>query len=36
VLPEAARAVQEHVSAALGTMCRVTVNAVDVTVEELD
>ena len=36
VLPEAARAVQEQVSSALGTMCGVTVNAVDVTVEELD
>jgi len=36
VLPEAARAVQERVSSALGTMCGVTVNAVDVTVEELD
>ena len=36
VLPDAARAVQERVSSALGTMCGVTVNAVDVTVEELD
>jgi uncharacterized alkaline shock family protein YloU len=36
VLPEAARAVQERVSSALGTMCGVNVNAVDVTVEELD
>jgi len=36
VLPDAARAVQEQVSAALGTMCGVTVNAVDVIVEELD
>ena len=36
VLPEAARAVQERVASALGTMCGVTVNAVDVTVEELD
>ena len=36
VLPEAVRAVQEHVSTALGTMCGVTVNAVDVSVEELD
>jgi uncharacterized alkaline shock family protein YloU len=36
VLPETARAVQEHVSSALGTMCGVAVNAVDVSVEELD
>jgi uncharacterized alkaline shock family protein YloU len=36
VLPETARAVQERVSSALGTMCGVDVHAVDVTVEELD
>jgi uncharacterized alkaline shock family protein YloU len=36
VLPEVARAVQEQVTAALGTMCGVDVRAVDVTVEELD
>jgi uncharacterized alkaline shock family protein YloU len=36
VLPEAARAVQERVASALGTMCGVDVQAVDVTVEELD
>jgi uncharacterized alkaline shock family protein YloU len=35
VLPEVARDVQERVSAALGTMCGVHVNAVDVAVEEL-
>jgi uncharacterized alkaline shock family protein YloU len=36
VLPDVARAVQEQVSSALGSMCGVTVTAVDVTVEELD
>ena len=36
VLPEVARDVQERVAAALGTMCGVTVTAVDVSVEELD
>jgi uncharacterized alkaline shock family protein YloU len=36
ILPDAARAVQERVSSALGTMCGVTVSAVDVIVEELD
>jgi uncharacterized alkaline shock family protein YloU len=35
VLPEVARDVQERVAAALGTMCGVTVAAVDVSVEEL-
>ena len=36
VLPEATRAVQERVAEALGTMCEVVVDAVDVTVEELE
>jgi uncharacterized alkaline shock family protein YloU len=36
VLPEIARAVQEQVASALGTMCGVTVTSVDVSVEELD
>ncbi|HZR94887.1 MAG TPA: Asp23/Gls24 family envelope stress response protein [Gaiellaceae bacterium] len=36
VLPALARAVQEHVAHALGTMSGVNVAAVDVTVEELD
>lgn len=35
VLPDVARDVQERVTAALGTMCGVTVTAVDVTIEEL-
>ena len=35
VLPDVARAVQEQVAAALGTMCGVTVTAVDVAIEEL-
>ncbi|HZS25021.1 MAG TPA: Asp23/Gls24 family envelope stress response protein [Gaiellaceae bacterium] len=35
VLPDAARAVQERVAGALGTMCDVTVSAVDVAIEEL-
>jgi uncharacterized alkaline shock family protein YloU len=35
VLPDVAREVQERVAAALGTMCGVRVDAVDVTVEEL-
>jgi uncharacterized alkaline shock family protein YloU len=35
VLPDVARDVQERVAAALGTMCGVTVTAVDVFVEEL-
>ena len=35
VLPEVARAVQEHVAAALAQMCAVTVAGVDVSVEEL-
>lgn len=36
VLPEVARAVQERVAEALATMCDVVVDAVDVSVEELD
>ena len=36
VLPDVVRDVQERVAAALGTMCGVTVTAVDVSVEELD
>jgi len=35
VLPDTARDVQERVAAALGTMCGVTVDAVDVAIEEL-
>ena len=35
VLPDVARDVQERVAASLGTMCGVTVTAVDVFVEEL-
>ncbi len=35
VLPEVARDVQAQVSSALGTMCGVDVEAVDVTIEEL-
>jgi uncharacterized alkaline shock family protein YloU len=35
VLPEVARDVQERVAAALGTMCGVTVSAVNIAVEEL-
>jgi uncharacterized alkaline shock family protein YloU len=35
VLPELARTVQEHVAAALSSMCRVEVDAVDVSVEEV-
>jgi uncharacterized alkaline shock family protein YloU len=35
VLPEIAREVQRRVADALGTMCAVHVNAVDITVEEL-
>jgi uncharacterized alkaline shock family protein YloU len=35
ILPEVARGVQERVAAALGTMCAVTVTAVDVSIEEL-
>jgi uncharacterized alkaline shock family protein YloU len=35
VLPDVVRDVQERVAAALGTMCGVTVTAVDVSVEEL-
>lgn len=35
VLPDVARDVQRGVAAALGTMCGMTVHAVDVTVEEL-
>ena len=36
VLPEAARAVQERVAGALTGMCGLVVDAVDVTVEELE
>lgn len=36
VLPELAREVQEKVAAALGTMCRVDVKSVDVSVEEIE
>jgi uncharacterized alkaline shock family protein YloU len=36
VLPEVARAVQERVAGALAGMCGVVVDAVDVSVEELD
>jgi uncharacterized alkaline shock family protein YloU len=36
VVPEVSRAVQERVAEALTTMCEVEVEAVDVTVEELD
>ena len=35
VLPEVARDVQRRVADALGTMCAVTVTAVDIAVEEL-
>jgi uncharacterized alkaline shock family protein YloU len=35
VLPEAARAVQQRVADALGTMCGVTVRTVDVNVEDV-
>jgi uncharacterized alkaline shock family protein YloU len=36
VLPELARDVQERVAEALATMCRVQVEAVDVSVEEVE
>jgi uncharacterized alkaline shock family protein YloU len=36
VLPELARNVQEQVADALATMCRVEVEAVDVSVEEIE
>ena len=36
VLPEVARAVQEEVAGALGTMSGLTVAAVDIAIEELD
>jgi uncharacterized alkaline shock family protein YloU len=36
VLPELARQVQERVSEALGTMCAVRVESVDVSVEEVE
>jgi uncharacterized alkaline shock family protein YloU len=36
VLPEAARAVQQHVADALTTMCAVRVESVDVSVEEIE
>jgi uncharacterized alkaline shock family protein YloU len=35
VLPDVARDVQQRVAAALGTMCEVSVTAVDVSIEEL-
>jgi uncharacterized alkaline shock family protein YloU len=35
VLPDAARAVQERVAEALGTMCGVNVRSVDVNVEDI-
>jgi uncharacterized alkaline shock family protein YloU len=35
-LPDVAREVQQRVAAALGTMCGLSVTAVDVSVEELD
>jgi uncharacterized alkaline shock family protein YloU len=35
-LPEVARAVQERVADALTTMCRVEVDAVDISVEEVE
>jgi uncharacterized alkaline shock family protein YloU len=36
VLPELARRVQERVTEALATMCRIRVEAVDVSVEEVE
>jgi uncharacterized alkaline shock family protein YloU len=36
VLPQLAREVQERVAAALSSMCRVEVDAVDVSVEEVE
>jgi len=36
VLPDLARGVQEHVTAALAGMCGLAVEAVDVAIEELD
>ena len=36
VLPDIVREVQERVAAAVGTMCGVTVTAVNVSVEELE
>jgi uncharacterized alkaline shock family protein YloU len=36
IIPDVAREVQERVADALATMCGVAVEAVDVTVEELD
>jgi uncharacterized alkaline shock family protein YloU len=36
IVPDVAREVQQRVTDALETMCGVTVDAVDVTVEELD
>ena len=36
VLPELARDVQQHVTDALASMCRVDVEAVDVSVEEVE
>jgi uncharacterized alkaline shock family protein YloU len=36
VLPEVARSVQERVAEALTTMCRVRIDAIDVSVEEVE
>jgi uncharacterized alkaline shock family protein YloU len=36
VLPDVARGVQESVAEALTTMCRVTIEAIDVSVEEVE
>jgi uncharacterized alkaline shock family protein YloU len=36
VLPEVARRVQEQVAEALATMCRVQIDAIDVSVEEVE
>jgi uncharacterized alkaline shock family protein YloU len=36
IVPDVARTVQERVAEAVGTMCGVTVDAVDVAVEELE
>jgi uncharacterized alkaline shock family protein YloU len=36
VLPEVARRVQERVAAALTTMCNVTIEGIDVSVEEVE
>jgi uncharacterized alkaline shock family protein YloU len=36
VLPELARLVQERVAEALTTMCKVSIDAIDVSVEEVE